>query len=110
MPGKGTGRGICLNHDGYLRITRRGPLREQLAHRAYANRQMRESQGRDLHPNEEVHHLCKNRTCWPPSDWHLVIMDDRIHHAIEGSNSGNKRSGKDKKVTSEWVEYLRAAP
>ena len=63
-------KGITKNENGYLRI-KRGKLRDQLAHRAYAARQM----GVDkLPPEIEVHHECRNRACWPPTDWHLVIV------------------------------------
>ena len=77
------GSGMHVNHDGYLRI-HRGPLRFQMAHRAYVNRQMQQSLGRDLRATEEVHHLCRNRACWPPTDGHLIIMDQALHHAIDG--------------------------
>jgi len=40
--------------------------------------------GRKLRPEEEVHHLCRNRACWPPTDFHLLLCDEAIHHAMEG--------------------------
>jgi hypothetical protein len=66
---------MVVNHDGYLRI-RRGKLRDKMAHRAYMERCI----GRELRADEEVHHLCGNRACWPPSDFHLVLMDAPLHH------------------------------
>ena len=80
MAAKGIGSGLCLNHDGYLRVKRRGPLRDKMAHRLYAERQL----GRPLSPGEEVHHDCRNRACWPPTDFHLVIMDRRLHEGSSG--------------------------
>lgn len=91
MPAKGTGRGLKVNHDGYLRICRRGPLYDVMAHRAYANRQWRERYGEDMPSYFEVHHNCRNRACWPPTDFHLVIMDARLHAAIEVQNSKQRR-------------------
>lgn len=84
MPVKGSGTGMRLTEDGYLEIVRRGPLRWRRAHRAYVERQI----GRPLRRDEEVHHLCRNRACWPPSDWHLVLMDACIHDAVEAINGG----------------------
>src|SRR5215469_14593723 len=74
-----TGTGLTLTHDGYLRIKRRGLLYDKLAHRAYVERQM----GRALRVDEEVHHLCRNRKCWPPTDGHLLVLDARLHEAFE---------------------------
>lgn len=71
---------------GYLRI-KSGKFRDQYAHRAYAARQL----GRPLRDNEEIHHLCRNRACWPPSDYHLLICDAAIHHAIDGGNRNHKK-------------------
>jgi hypothetical protein len=85
--------GMTLTAKGYLRIKRRGPLRDQMAHRAYVNRQMQRTYGRDLRPDEEVHHLCKNRACWPCTDFHLVVMDSVIHHAIDGGSRNHYRKG-----------------
>lgn len=64
-------KGTTKNRDGYLRIKRRGVLRDKMAHRAYVERQIR----RTLRPDEEVHHECRNRSCWPPTDFHLVLTD-----------------------------------
>jgi len=74
--------GMNINADGYLRFHRL-PLRDQYAHRVYASRQMMASLGRSLRRDEEVHHLCGNRACWPPTDFHLVIMDAALHHAVD---------------------------
>lgn len=69
------GTGMVLNHDGYLRIKRRGELRDQMAHRAYVARQL----GLKVLPPEfEVDHQCGNRACWPPSDFHLVLVDQAL--------------------------------
>jgi hypothetical protein len=68
--------GLYKNEYGYLRISA-GPHRGEYAHRAYVARQL----GRLLTPSEEVHHLCGNRACWPPTDFHLCIMDASLHHA-----------------------------
>ena len=79
-------KGMHVNGDGYLRI-HRVPLRDQYAHRAYVNRQFRETYGRDLRQGEEVHHACGNRKCWPPTDFHLVVMDEALHHAGEAGKA-----------------------
>src|SRR5271156_380021 len=90
------GTGMHLNHDGYLRI-HRGPHRDEMAHRAYASRQLQESLGRELTSEEEVHHSCRNRACWPPSDFHLIVMDAALHHAGEGYRTRfKKRKGRGK--------------
>ena len=81
--------GMVLNADGYLRIkARRNGLRDQLAHRAYAARQL----GRKTLPSEfEVHHECMNRACWPPTDFHLVIVDQALApHMYQ--RRGNKKA------------------
>jgi hypothetical protein len=90
MPPKGSGTGLQLNHDGYLRIVRRGPLCWKMAHRAYVERQL----GRSLRPDEEVHHLCRNRACWPPTDYHLLICPAVMHHAIDGVQRAYRRKRK----------------
>lgn len=87
MPRKGSGTGMILNHDGYLRIVRRGPLRMKMAHRAYVERQI----GRPLRADEEVHHLCRNRACWPPTDFHLLLVDAALHHAMDGGGKHPSR-------------------
>ena len=79
MPTKGSGTGIRIRADGYLEIVRRGPLRWKRAHRVYVERQI----GRPLRADEEVHHLCRNPQCWPPTDFHLVLLDAAIHHAVD---------------------------
>jgi hypothetical protein len=79
--------GMTLTYDGYLRIKRRGPLRDKRAHRVYVERQI----GRPLRADEHVHHDCRNRTCWPPTDFHLVLMDAALH---AGSSGGHHRPQK----------------
>lgn len=70
-----TGTGMVVNHDGYLRIKRRGELRDQMAHRAYVARQL----GRKtLPPGLEVDHQCGNRACFPPTNFHLVLVDEAL--------------------------------
>jgi len=49
-----------------------------------------------LRANEEVHHLCGNRACWPPTDFHLVIMDEAIHHAIDAGKAPHWKRKKGK--------------
>lgn len=66
-----TGTGMTKNRDGYLRIKKRGIYRDQLAHRVYIARQV----GRPLRRDEEVHHDCMTRDCWPPTDFHLCLVD-----------------------------------
>jgi len=66
-----TGTGLTVNHDGYLRIKKRGPFRDWMAHRFWVSCQI----GRPLLPAEEVHHVCMNRACWPPTDFHLCLCD-----------------------------------
>jgi hypothetical protein len=70
--------GMYRNDKGYLRIFR-GPLKGKYAHRAYVERQL----GRQLLPNEQVHHLCRNPLCWPPSDFHLLVLDKRLHASFD---------------------------
>lgn len=77
--------GLTVNQDGYL-VIKAGRMRDKRAHRAYVERQM----GRPLRPDEEVHHLCGNRACWPPTDFHLLICDAAIHHAMV-RNGGRKK-------------------
>lgn len=83
MPAKGSGRGICLNKEGYLCVTRRGADRGRFAHRVYIEHLL----GRALRMDEEVHHLCANRECWPPTDFHLVLMDSALHHASDAGRA-----------------------
>ena len=86
-----------LNHDGYLRI-HRGPLRDKMAHRAYIERCI----GRPLRLDEEVHHLCRNRQCWPPTDFHLLLLDSRLHESFEsGAEPHRKRRWKQNRHFSE---------
>ena len=68
--------GTILNHDGYLRIkARKNGHRDQMAHRAYVARQM----GIEKLPSgKEVHHVCMNRACFPPSDFHLCVCDEAL--------------------------------
>lgn len=87
MSRKGDGPGMITNADGYLRIVRRGPLRWKMAHRAYVERQI----GRPLRADEEVHHLCRNRACWPPTDFHLLLMDAVLHHATDAGKQPHRR-------------------
>jgi len=75
-------KGMHINHDGYLRIHRK-PFRDKMAHRAYVERCI----GRELRRDEEVHHLCFNRLCWPPSDFHLVLMDSALHHGTDAGRT-----------------------
>lgn len=111
-PKRGSGTGIYRDKtDGYLRICRRGPLRDQMAHRAYVNRQLATQrctscgavetadqreydkdclcggvfapQRPPLRIDQEVHHLCRNRACWPPTDFHLLVCDGALHAAFE---------------------------
>jgi hypothetical protein len=68
---------LCLvrTKDGYLRIKTRGPLRDQMAHRAFVARQIGQEK---LSPTFEVHHECMNRSCWPPTNFHLVLVDQAL--------------------------------
>jgi len=92
--------GMNLNRDGYLRFHVR-PWRDRYAHRVYADRQMRESLGRGLQAGEEVHHLCRNRQCWPPTDFHLLILDERLHHAIDAGINPHRKKGRRAKALAE---------
>lgn len=79
--------GLYQQKNGYYRVKRRGEHRDRMAHRVYMERCI----GRPLRSNEEVHHLCKNTACWPPTDFHLVLMDFCIHREIE---KGRNRDAK----------------
>lgn len=82
--------GMHLSTDGYLRI-HRAPYRQAYAHREYASRCLRASHGRDLLPTEVVHHLCNHKTCWPPTDFHLLITDKVIHDAIDAGATPTRK-------------------
>lgn len=76
---------MTLTEKGYLRIKKRGStLYDKYAHRAYVERQL----GRPLAKDEEVHHNCRNRQCWPPTDFHLVIMDIRLYRRSRTGQNG----------------------
>ena len=91
---RGEGTGLIVNHDGYLRIKRRGPLRDQMAHRAYAARQL----GLEiLPPGLEVDHHCRNRACWPPTDFHLVIVDQVLSDYMYKTHGEQKERRKGRK-------------
>lgn len=87
MPRKGSGRGLTVNKDGYLCVTRAGPYRGRFAHRVYMERLL----GRPLREDEEVHHLCRNRACWPPSDGHLLLLSGDFHAAIDGGREPHRK-------------------
>lgn len=77
--------GISKDRDGYLRI-KAGPLRDKMAHRAYMERIL----GRELRSDEEVHHVCRNRACWPPTDFHLCLMSAALHAGLESVNAARQ--------------------
>lgn len=79
--------GVSVNGCGYLRFSA-GPNRGKYVHRVKADRQLVESLGRHLSVDEEVHHNCNNRACYPIPDFHLVIMDARLH---AGSSTGHSK-------------------
>jgi HNH endonuclease len=87
MPVKGSGTGLRVTFEGYLEVTRRGPYRGIKAHRVYMERLL----GRPLRKDEEVHHICRNRACWPPSDGHLLLCDAALHHATDAGVNPLKR-------------------
>jgi hypothetical protein len=91
---KPAGSGMHLDADGYL-VIHRGPWRNRYAHRAYAARQWKQKYGTELPDTVEIHHSCGNRSCWPPSDGHLVVMDLALHHEDTGARN-RKRRGKRK--------------
>lgn len=84
---RGSGNGMCLDSDGYLKVTRRGPNRNRKAHRVY----MESLLGRPLREDEEVHHLCRNRSCWPPTDGHLLLLSGDLHAAIDGGREPHRK-------------------
>ena len=85
--------GTVPNADGYLRI-KRGPLRDQYAHRAYAARQLGQEK---LSSEFEVHHECMNRACWPPTDFHLVIVDQALAPYMYQTHANKNRKRRKKK-------------
>lgn len=83
-------KGMTVNADGYLRIKKRGELRDKLAHRVYVARQI----GRPLTSAEEVHHVCMNRACWPPTNFHLCLVDQALApymYQRKGAKRNNRR-------------------
>lgn len=78
--------GYCRNSDGYLRATTK-KHRNKYLHRLWFEVIL----GRPLRPDEEVEHLCRNRGCWPPTDFHLCLMPASLHDAVSATN-GNKAS------------------
>ena len=91
MPAKGSGSGIHKDAEGYIVIHRRGPNRSRFAHRAFVDWQLAECGQLPLTAAEEVHHLCRNRSCWPPADGHLLIMPEAMHHFIDGGSALRRR-------------------
>lgn len=89
-----TGTGMTVNHDGYLRIVRRGELRWQMAHRAYVARQLGL---KVLPPGKEVDHHCGNRACWPPTDLHLVLVDEALAPYMYKTHAARKERRKRRK-------------
>lgn len=87
MAQKGEGSGLRVNRDGYLEVVRRGPYRGRFAHRVYMEMLL----GRPLREDEEVHHLCRNRQCWPPSDGHLLLLPAAFHAAIDGGREPHRK-------------------
>jgi len=71
--------GLHVSIYGYLRI-HCGRFRRWYAHRAY----MQTLINRPLRADEHVHHDCRNPLCWPPSEFHLVLMDAALHNASNG--------------------------
>lgn len=78
--------GMTVNGSGYLRFTAK-PYRGKYAHRVYMEKLL----GRPLRANEEVHHQCGNRACWPPSDGHLILMDAALHDASAATAKKRRR-------------------
>jgi hypothetical protein len=87
---KPSGTGMHLDKDGYL-VIHRGEWRNRYAHRAYLARQWKETYGTELPDSVEVHHSCGNRSCWPPTDAHLIVMDEALHHADAARNGKRHR-------------------
>lgn len=64
--------------------------------------------GRELRADEEVHHLCENRACWPPTDFHLVLMDAALHHASDAGRAPHwKRKKANGTKAMEFLEKLK---
>jgi hypothetical protein len=53
-----------------------------------ADRCLRESTGRGLRPDEEVHHSNFIRSC--NHDFNLIIMSEALHHGISGNRPGRR--------------------
>ena len=88
--------GLTRNAHGYLAFSA-GPNRKKYAHRVYMERIL----GRALGPDEEVHHVCGNRACWPPTDFHLCLMPAAIHDAISAGHASKQRWRKPRKSVVE---------
>lgn len=84
--------GSYVTKDGYVRLTA-GPDRDKYEHRAKVAAQLRENPGRELRPDEEVHHQNFVRSC--NHDWNLILMDAALHHGISG-NRPERRWGQRK--------------
>lgn len=87
--------GMRINVDGYRQVTA-GPNRGKYEHRLVASRCMMETYGRELRPDEEVHHQNWVRSC--NHDWNLIVMDEAIHHGINTNHKGRRKgngNGKD---------------
>lgn len=108
-----TGSGMHPDRDGYL-VIHRGPWRNRYAHRAYAARQWKQTYGTDLPDTVEIHHSCGNRSCFPPSDGHLIIMDLALHHADNATRNRKcprkRRKGKPNRNRNRNRSRIRKLP
>jgi hypothetical protein len=117
---KGSGTGMVVNEWGYLRYTRRGPLRNRLVHRAVMAEMCREFcyyplNGNGLPAGMEVHHqdFDRRHNCRA----NLVLLDPALHfHADSfprGQQYRDQRSGRflprpempPGAVVTVWVEF-----
>jgi hypothetical protein len=87
MPGrKGYGSGVCLTAKGYLQITRRGPDRNKLVHRAVMSTLCREWCVYPLNPKTglpdglEVHHVDFDKRHNCPEN--LMLLDPVLHKFV----------------------------
>ena len=86
MPRRGTGSGVYRDHNGYLRVGRRGPNRKKYVHRLVVADLCQihcfyPLNGDGLPPNMDVHHSDFDKTHNCPSN--LILMESAFHDHMD---------------------------